>query len=238
MSHPSRERISFTLSDIQRQGHLQQRQLQQQQQLPPQNEALTEYRRQAPVDEYATAMAVQTQVLDNPPRYVAPPPSLPRSRGPTCCAWSLACIGCLGCLVFFAVLAIEIPWITLEGGRTLLERRRRHVIARRPEVGQLLGSVRLGLWDEKLTMTPLQLTVALSMATSIDESEIHVTVLSNHFFDVSVQGDESLVTQLDAPEFLTALNEQAALFGGVLVVSHSAALHEEGNSTARSSTHR
>lgn len=201
------------------QHHLQQRQ-------PSQQDSQVQYhhhhhqRAQSPVEHLVQPTVEET------PRYIPPrpPPALPRSRGPTCCAWSLACIGCIGCLLFLALLAIEIPFVTKEGGKFLTERRRSHrALPRHPDL-RTLGSVELGLWDEQLTITPLQLTVALSMATGIDEMEIHVTALANHFFDVRLHGDQALVAQLEAPDFLESLNEQGAMFGALLVVSHSAML--------------
>jgi hypothetical protein len=127
-------------------------------------------------------------------------------------------------LLFLALLAIEIPFVTKEGGKFLTERRRSHRALPRHADLRTLGFVELGLWDEQLSITPLQLTVALSMATGIDELDIHVTALTNHFFDVRFKGDQTLVAQLEAQDFLESLNEQAAMFGATLVVSHSAGM--------------
>tara|TARA_B110000902_G_scaffold115184_1_gene135337 strand:+ start:1818 stop:2435 length:618 start_codon:yes stop_codon:yes gene_type:complete len=185
-------------------------------------------RAQSEADHYS-----QVQEIDeSPPRYTAPrpPPALPRSRGPTCCAWSLACIGCLLCVLFLALLVVEIPFVTNQGGKFLTERRRAHRAPPRHSDPGAVGSVALGLWDEQLTITPLQLTVSLSMAIGVDEADIHVTALTNYFFDVRFKGGQSLVAQLEAPEFLEALNGQAELFGATLVISHSAVL-DANNST-------
>ena len=113
----------------------------------------------------------------------------------------------------------------------MLDLRRTHTVSRRRDMSRELGSVELGLWDANLKITALQLTVALNMATGVDETDIHVTMLSNHFFDVRMHGDAALVSTLETKDLLSTLNEQAGIFGAALVVSRSPALLSDVNGT-------
>lgn len=167
------------------------------------------------------------------------PPALPRRGGPTCMC-SLACLGFVGCLVFCAVLLVEIPWVTLEGSAGVLQQRRAHAQQQRQQ--QLLRqqhaglgrvpplAVALGLWDEYAVITPLQLTVALSLATGVDEQHIRVELQGNHFFEVHVQGEGSwLLDAINADgggAFLGTLNSHASTFGARMVVSRAAATEQ------------
>ena len=158
-----------------------------------------------------------------------PPPALPRSRGPTPCAWSLACLGLAGCLGFCALLLVEVPWVTLEGSAAVLQQRRSHAQAMRRQQ-QLHGSalpprVRLGLWDEHGVISPLQLNVILSLATGVEEEHVHVTDEGSHFFAIEVEGEGAwLIDAINAPDhaFVQTLNQQASTFGARMVVSHAA----------------
>ena len=182
--------------------------------------------------------AVRSVVVGVAPQPAAPvaPPALPRRHGPTCVC-SLACLGVIGCLLFCAVLLVEVPWVTLEGGASILQQRRAHAQQQRHQ--QLLRqqhaglgpvppvTVALGLWDEYGVITPLQLTVALSMATGVDEQHIHVEMRGNHFFDVSIAGEGSWILDsinVESGQFLNTLNRHAADdFGARMVVSRAAA---------------
>ena len=192
---------------------------------------------------YAHAQPAHAQPAHAQPAHAQPahaqhaPPALPRSRGPTPCAWSLACLGAAGCLGFCALLLVELPWVTLEGSAALLQQRRLHAQAMRRQQ-QLHGSaapprVRLGLWDEHGVISPLQLNVILSLATGVEEQHVHVTDRGEHFFDVDVDGEGAwLIDAVNAPggAFAHTLNQQAATFGARMVVSHAAA--EAGGDTA------
>ena len=167
------------------------------------------------------------------------PPALPRRNGPTCCC-SLACLGVAGCLVFCAVLLVELPWVTLEASSSVLQQRRAHAQQQRQQ--QLLRqqhaglgrvppvAVALGLWDEYAVITPLQLTVALSLATGVDEKHIQVDIQGNYFFEVRVQGEGSwLLDAINADgggAFLGTLNSHASAFGARMVVSRTAATEQ------------
>ena len=222
----NRQRISFVLSDVQRRcGSASE------DSTPPQSGP----------DDVAVAAAVdqcqpthphhQPSHATSPPHHYAhPPPALPRSRGPTPCAWSLACLGAAGCLGFCALLLVELPWVSLEGSAALLQQRRLHAQTMRRQQ-QLHGSaapprVRLGLWDEHGVISPLQLNVILSLATGVEEQHVHVTDRGEHFFDVDVDGEGAwLIDAVNAPgnAFAHTLNQQAATFGARMVVSHAAA---------------
>lgn len=221
----NRQRISFVLSDVQRRsggGGASEEPAPPPQQSGPDDVAVA-----AAVDQYQPPPRQPTHAPP-PPHYA--PPALPRSRGPTPCAWSLACLGAAGCLGFCALLLVELPWVTLEGSAALLQQRRLHAQTMRRQQ-QLHGSaapprVRLGLWDEHGVISPLQLNVILSLATGVEEQHVHVTDRGEHFFDVDVDGEGAwLIDAVNAPggAFAHTLNQQAATFGARMVVSHAAA---------------
>ena len=117
----------------------------------------------------------------------------------------------------------------LEGGGTLLLRqRRRHALTthqKHQKLGTAVQSVHLGLWDEHTTITPLQLTVSLSLAMGVDERSVNVQPQGAFFFDVRIDGEGGwLVDAINAVDgtFLNTLNEQASNFGARMVVSHEA----------------
>ena len=236
----SRQRISFVLSDVQRrqaeEAAQPQAQAQAQAQASPQ--APDEVAVAAAVDQYHQAHAHARHAAPAyhstpPPAYHPqpphPPPALPRSRGPTPCAWSLACLGLAGCLGFCALLLVEVPWVTLEGSAAVLQQRRTHAQAMRRQQ-QLHGSalpprVRLGLWDEHGVISPLQLNVILSLATGVEEQHVHVADEGSHFFAIEVEGEGAwLIDAINAPDnaFVHTLNQQASTFGARMVVSHAA----------------
>ena len=151
----------------------------------------------------------------------------------------MACLGIVGCLAFCALLLVEIPWITLEGSANLLQQRRTHAqqqrqqqLVRQQRAGldnaPLLG-VSLGLWDEYAVITPLQLTVALSLATGVDEQHINVAMQGNHFFEVHIKSEGLwLIDAINGADssFLDTLNGQATGFGARMVVSRVAATEQ------------
>lgn len=134
--------------------------------------------------------------------------------------------------MFVALLLLELPWVTLESSTTALQRRRAHAqqLWQQQQKQMAHGdvapaSIRLGLWDEHTQITPLQLTVALSLATGVDERRVRVASEGNHFFRVDIEGEGLwLVEAINAPEsaFIESLNAQAAAFGARMVMSHSA----------------
>lgn len=78
----------------------------------------------------------------------------------------------------------------------------------------------LGLWDEYGRITPLQLTVAMSLALSVNEEHVHAQHVGNHFFDLRVASDRSwLLSEMTDDSFVLVLNEEAMRFGARMVVS-------------------
>ena len=155
-----------------------------------------------------------------------PPPALPRRRGPTACACSLACLFCCGLLGFAGMIAAEIPYVAYET-TSMLQQRRVHAVRAGAGDGAKGGAVTMvfGLWDEHLAITPLQLTVALSMSLEVKEANIHVASSGDSFFDVEIEGEgDWLVDAVNGAMFLPALNGQASVFGAKLVVAHAAAV--------------
>lgn len=174
---------------------------------------------------------------------IPPPPSnpghsvprLPQRRGPSCVC-SLACVALVGCLAFSACMLVELSYVNLElggGATTALQRRRdyaRHMRTQQRKLGTPTPHVHLGLWDENAIMTPLQLTVALSMALGVDEKSILVIDKGSHFFDVWIDNEgQWLLDTMNAGaehshSFFRVLNAQATVFGAKMVMSNEAAL--------------
>ena len=162
-----------------------------------------------------------------------PVPALPPRRGPSC-ACSLACVALLGCVAFSACMLVELSYVNLDtgGAATALQHRRdyaRHMREQQHKLGTATPPVRLGLWDENTVVTPLQLTVALSLALGIDERSIRVIEKGSHFFDVWIEGEGDWLVEMinsasPASSFFHVLNAQAAVFGAKLVVSNQAVL--------------
>jgi len=137
------------------------------------------------------------------------------------------------------VLLVEVPWITFEGDASILQQRRAHAQKQQQQqqaVRQRLAAagpsgppehVTLGLWDEYAVITPMQLTVALSMSTGVDERHVHVEVRDNHFFDVSIAGEGSwlldVINAENGDAFLGTLNQHSAAFGGARMILSRAA---------------
>ena len=152
-----------------------------------------------------------------------PPPALPRRRGPTLCACSLACVFCCGLAGFVGMVAVELPYVAYET-TTMLQQRRVHAVRAGAAEGTHRGVTRFGLWDERLAISPLQLTVALSMSLDVAEERVHVASSGDSFFDVRIDGEAGwLVEAVNGPMFLPALNGQASVFGAKLVIAHAAA---------------
>ena len=130
--------------------------------------------------------------------------------------------------------------MSLEGsGPSLLRQRREHAQTMRrqqQQLGTAVPAVRLGLWDEHTVITPLQLTVCLSLAMGVDEQSVSVQAQGAFFFDVRIDGEGAwLMDAINTPDgaFLNTLNQQASAFGARMVVSH-AAQGDASNATAAS----
>ena len=139
-------------------------------------------------------------------------------------------------------MLVELSYVNLDtgGAATALQRRRdyaRHMREQQHKLGTATPPVRLGLWDENTVVTPLQLTVALSLALGVDERSIRVVEKGSHFFDVWIEGEgdwllETINTAPPASSFFSVLNAQAAVFGAKLVVSNQAVLVGSNGSAA------
>lgn len=145
-----------------------------------------------------------------------------------------------GCATFVGLIVVEMPLISAETSALLIDQQRRlhfqkpfphaeppseTVSAATPFAMAANDRVRFGLWDSANTITPLQLTVAVSMAIGVDESKIHVAAEGSHFFTVEVQDAPWLLEAVNAAEgtdVLSLVNTHAAAFHAKLVVSHQA----------------
>jgi hypothetical protein len=163
----------------------------------------------------------------------APPSLVPRKRG---CGCTLGLIALLFIVLFMSLLALETPFIALENSR-IAARMRAAPYRREHPPTPLSEPVTLGLWDERKTVTALQLIVCLSLALGIDETHITVVPEGSFFYRVTVVHEGAWVVEAINAEgsvFLDALNAQAARFGAQLVISHVA--HQERDASPASSS--
>ena len=151
----------------------------------------------------------------------APPSLTPRKRN---CGCTLGLIALLLVLIFVALLALESPFIALENSR-IAARMRAAPYRREHPPTPAAEPVTLGLWDERKSVTALQLIVCLSLALSVDENHIMVVPEGSYFYRVTITHEGAWVMEAINAEgsvFLDALNAQAARFGAQLVISHVA----------------
>jgi len=164
----------------------------------------------------------------------APPSLTPRRRG---CGCTLGLLALLLVLLFLALLALESPFIALENSRIASRMRAapyRHDHPPTPASEPVV----LGLWDERKTITSLQLIVCLSLALGVDEAHIAVVPEGSFFYRVTLIHEGVWVVEAINAEgsvFLDALNAQAARFGAQLVVSHVAHQDRDASPTSSSS---
>ena len=152
---------------------------------------------------------------------LAPPSLTPRRRG---CGCTLGLLALLLVVVFLLLLALESPFIALENSR-IAARMRAAPYRREHPPTPTAEPITLGLWDERKSVTALQLIVCLSLALSINEENIVVVPEGSYFYQVTVAHEGAWVMEAINAEgsvFLDALNVQAARFGAQLVVSHIA----------------
>ena len=153
----------------------------------------------------------------------ASPPTLPtaRRRGIAC---TLSLIATLLALLFLSLIALEVPFIKFEN--RLLEQRMRAAPFRKDRLPMLNAPpVTVGFWDERKTITALQLVVCLSLALDVDEAHLAVAREEAHFYRATIENEGDWVLDAVNDEnsmFLQALNAQAARFGAQLVISHMA----------------
>ncbi len=163
----------------------------------------------------------------------APPSLVPRKRG---CGCTLGLIALLFIVLFMALLALETPFIALENSR-IAARMRAAPYRRDHPPTPTAEPVTLGLWDERKTVTALQLIVCLSLALGVDETHIAVVPEGSFFYRVTVVHEGAWVMEAINAEgsvFLDALNAQAARFGAQLVISHVA--HQDRDASPASSS--
>ena len=160
------------------------------------------------------------QVSVNFPEF-APPTLTPRRRG---CGCTLSILALLLVLLFVTLLALESPFIALENSRIAARMnaapyRRDHPPTKEAE------PILLGLWDERKSITSLQLIVCISLALGIDETHVAVIPEGSYFYKVTIVREGSWVLEAVNAEgsvFLDAINAQARRFSAQLVVSHLA----------------
>ena len=141
-------------------------------------------------------------------------------------------------LIFVSLLALESPFIALENSRIAARMRAAPYRREHPPTATAEPIV-LGLWDERKSVTALQLIVCLSLALGIDESHVMVVPEGSFFYRVTVTHEGAWVMEAINAEgsvFLDALNAQAARFGAQLVISHIASRADAPPSSPSSTT--
>jgi hypothetical protein len=137
-----------------------------------------------------------------------------------------------------ALLALETPFIALENSR-IAARMRAAPYRREHPPTAAAEPITLGLWDERKSVTALQLIVCLSLALGVDESHVMVVPEGSFFYHVTVSHEGAWVMEAINAEgsvFLDALNAQAARFGAQLVISHVASRADAPPSSPSSTT--
>ena len=89
--------------------------------------------------------------------------------------------------------------------------------------------VLFGIWDSKVAITPLQLQVAVSVALGVraDDDDVYVKSDDESFFVVRVEHATDEETEYIASNgFLEKLNRQLTFYGGLGVVSRQPKLHK------------
>ena len=159
----------------------------------------------------------------------APPTLTPRKRG---CGCKLSMVAACLMMLFLTLLALESPFIALENGR--IEARMRAAPYRRDHPPTKAAEpVTLGLWDERKSITSLQLIVCTSLALGIDEAHVAVVPEGSHFYKVTIVHEGVWTMEAinaEGSAFLDALNAQASRFSAQLVVSHVARLEDAPSS--------
>tara|TARA_X000000368_G_scaffold411311_1_gene396019 strand:- start:1711 stop:2211 length:501 start_codon:yes stop_codon:yes gene_type:complete len=141
---------------------------------------------------------------------------------------SLACLALLGCATFLGLVGAELAYVKLEAGGAgaadALEHRREHARQMMQQAHTTAPDVELGLWDERLAITPMQLAVVLSLALGIDEASVVVVDHGAHFFGIKLVHQGEWVVDAIKGDFIDVLNAQATMFGAKLVISHEPTL--------------
>lgn len=110
----------------------------------------------------------------------------------------------------------------LEHRRLHAQQQRQHV--HRPQNTELRkGMTSIVLRDDYDFVTAMELTVALSMVTGVEEQNIHVHVRKDSLFDVTIEGEgDSIAHTMNTDSFIVSLNEMVADFGAKMVVFRAA----------------
>jgi len=108
----------------------------------------------------------------------APPSLAPRRRH---CGCTLSILALVLVVLFVCLLALETPFIALENARIAARMRAAPYRHEHPPT-DASDPIALGLWDERKTITSLQLIVCLSLALGIDESHIAVSPEGSFFY--------------------------------------------------------
>ena len=159
----------------------------------------------------------------------APPTLAPRRRH---CGCTLSILALVLVVLFVCLLALETPFIALENARIAARMRAAPYRHEHPPT-DASDPIALGLWDERKTITSLQLIVCLSLALGIDESHIAVSPEGSFFYRVTFIHEGMWIMEAINAEgmaFLDALNAQASRFGAQLVVSHIARRQDASSS--------
>jgi len=156
-------------------------------------------------------------------KFSRPPPKLKNRR---CCCIALIMTWTLLSTTFSVVTLLNLHDMNVfqtEGAS--LERR----IARDDSIRDF---VLFGVWDSRVSITPLQLQVAVSMALGVraSDDDVHVTADEESFFQVRV--DHATIEEVEyigSSGFFSRLNTHMSHYGGVGVLSRPPKLHRNSS---------
>ena len=92
----------------------------------------------------------------------------------------------------------------------------------------VLDFVVFGVWDEKQKLSPLQVTIAISMAlgTEVLDEDVSVMEEGRHFFKVKVKhGNKAMASAINHESFILYANDAISSFGGALVLTREAVMN-------------
>jgi len=231
MSLPVSERISFTLSNLQKH-------------LPEADGSRRRVVPQLPTDDatdsrgrsLAAAAGAATSFDDvestsghdhvDVRKFLHPPPTLKSRR---CCCVTIIVTWTLFSTTFFIATLMNIHSMGLfQNEDASLERR----IVRDNSIPDFVS---FGVWDSRVSITPLQLQVVVSMALGVraSDDDVHVYADDESFFDVRVDhANAEEIEYIASPAFLTRLNTHMAPYGGIGVLSRPPKLHKNATAIA------
>ena len=155
-------------------------------------------------------------IMENAFPIEASPPSIPKKRPCLVPIFAICGLACISLAGFFVVEVSNLP----------STRRRTKTLPTLPERrAESKESVRFGMWDSNHVLTPLQVTVAVSLALGPEvlDDDIHTVMDGNSFFKITIQHANKAVSSfVNHESFVESANSAISSFGGSLVLTREA----------------